>query len=137
MLLYTVDEAVIGVSAFVAAGQSLESRVFCQLERKTIAMSHFLELCNDAIRNARNRFCKQTLHQRLEHVHFVLYAEVYEVGIDENVIRRTELGVMLEEEAHFLLLHLPDIHLVNLRDYFLAVIGFVLASFYVFASYID
>ena len=46
----------------------------------------------------------------------MLDAKVDEVSIDEDVVRWSELGVMLEEHTHFLLLHVFDIDVVNFRE---------------------
>ena len=51
----------------------------------------------------------------------MLNREVYEVGVDEHLVGRTQLGVMLEVHAHFGLLELPDLHRVQ-RAHFLSLL---------------
>ena len=43
-------------------------------------------------------FSIETVHHALHDVYFVLDGEVNEVGVDEDVVRRAEVGVVLEEQ---------------------------------------
>ena len=96
---HAVDQAVVRVGSFVITPQPLEPRILGQLERQPEPVAHFFELGNDAVGHARDAFGEQGVHHRGKHVHFVLDAEVDEVCVEEDVVRRPQLHVVLEVEA--------------------------------------
>lgn len=99
VLRHPVHEAVVGVRSFVHAGQPLEPRVLDNLERHPVLGPQLLQLAHDAVRDVGDALGVEAVHHALDHVHLVLDREVDEVGVDEDVIGRTQLGVVGEEEG--------------------------------------
>jgi hypothetical protein len=58
-----------------------------------------LELAHDAVGYARRALRQEAVHHRPHDVHLVPYREVDEVCIDQDVVGRPELRVVLEEEG--------------------------------------
>ena len=61
--------------------------------------AELLQLRHHAIGDVRDTLGVEGVHHVLDNVHLVLDREVDEVGIDENVEGRAELGVVLEEQG--------------------------------------
>ena len=93
----------------------METRVLHQLEGESVLDSHLLELGNHALSHTRDALSKQAVHHALEDVQLVLNGEVNEVGIDQDVIGRPQLHVVLKVKTHSLLLHLLNFDFVQSR----------------------
>jgi len=93
-----VHNAVIGIDAFVVALQSLPSFVSRYSQRKAIFRTEFLQLSHNAGCDHGTAFGIETRHHRVEKVELLLDSMREEIGIDEDGIRRSQGGVVLEEE---------------------------------------
>ena len=60
-------------------------------------MVQFLEFGHDTVCDAGDTFSDLTIHHSSYRVDFILDGEVEEVGVDEDVEGRTEVGVVVEE----------------------------------------
>ena len=58
----------------------------------------FSNFCNHALADAGNGLAQQTIHGRLEYVQLVLYGEVDEVGVEQQVVGRPQCRVAEEKE---------------------------------------
>lgn len=119
-LCHPVHQAVVRVSALVHAVYPLESRILYDLQRYFVLLSELLHLSHYTVSYVRYALCVQTLHHVLYYVQFVLYREINEIRVDEYVIGRSELGVVLEEESRGLLRHFFDFELRRILGFLLS-----------------
>lgn len=94
-----LHDAVVGVGALVHAGQAFEARVFGDAQCDAVRLSELLELGHHAVGDVGHAFGVQTVHHRLHDVEFVFDREVDEVRVDDDVVGRTQLRVVVEEQS--------------------------------------
>ena len=82
----------------VRARQPDEPRILRHPERHPVLLPQLLELRHDAVRDVRHALRVEAVHHPLHEVDLILDGKVYEVRVDDDVVRRTKRGVMLEEE---------------------------------------
>lgn len=99
MLLASLQKTVVRIGPAVCAGQSLEARVLGQSQGEAVLGAEFLELGHDAVGDAGDALGEEAVHHRLVDLELVLDREVDEVGVDEDVVGRAELCVVLEEHG--------------------------------------
>lgn len=99
MLLASLNQAVICVCTAVTTWNTLKPRVFRQSQRQSVFLAQLFQLRHDAISDTRNALRQQTIHHRLVNLQLVLDREVDKVGIYENMVRRSQLSVVLEEHC--------------------------------------
>lgn len=99
VLCHTIHDAVIGVGALVHAGDSLESWIFHNFQCHFVLLAHFLQFGHHAVGDVWDALGIQTIHHILNHIQLILDTVMHEIGIDQNVIWRSELCVVLKEES--------------------------------------
>lgn len=93
-----IHNAVVSVCALMQARQPFESRIRDYPQRQLVLRPQFLQFSANAIRDVGNALGVEAIHHILDDIEFTFYAEVDEIGIDDNVVWRTQLRVVLEEE---------------------------------------
>ena len=78
--------------------------------------AELLQLSHHAVGDVRDTLGVERVHHVLDYVHLVLDREVDEVGIDEYVEGRAELGVVLEEQGAGALHMLGGLDLIRVLD---------------------
>lgn len=99
MLGHALHQTVVGVDPPVQALDPLEARVFYDPERQLVLGTELFQLADHAIRDVRDALGVEAVHHGFDHVEFVFNAKVDEIGVDEDVVGRAELGVVLEEHG--------------------------------------
>ena len=94
----SIDNAVIGVRAFVAALEPLPSLISRNPQCNSILGTKLFELSHDTVCDDRYTFGIKTVHHRWQHFQLLLYCVGEEVGIDKDLVWRNESGVVLEEQ---------------------------------------
>ena len=110
----SLHDAVVGIGALVHAGQALEARIFGYAQRDPVRLAELLELGHHAVAYVGYALGIHAVHHGLDDVQLVLDGEVDEVRVDEDVIRRAELGVVREEESARRLGQLLELQLVRI-----------------------
>ena len=98
MLSHPLAYAIIRVRSLVRARQPFESWIFRDSQRDAILLSKLFQLRHDAIRDVRHALRVQAIHHPFHQIDLILDAEVYEVRIDDDVIRRLQQRVVLPEQ---------------------------------------
>lgn len=107
--------AIISIRSLVHARDSLETRIFHNFQCHFIFLAHFLQLSHNTVRNVGYALGIQTIHHILYDIQFVFDAVMHEIRVDENVIRWTELCVVLEEECGRCLWCFADFHFLWIK----------------------
>lgn len=110
-----VDNAVIGINSLQALDRSSGTLTICptlvatfkafpslisrDAQCDAIFWTKFLQLCHDTARDDWATLSIQTCHHLIEHLKLVLYGMRQEIGIDQDIVRWFEGGVVLEEET--------------------------------------
>lgn len=92
-------EAVVRVRPLVHARQPLYPGILRHSQRHAVLHPKLLELSHDAVGDAGDAFRVQAVHHALAQVQLVLYAEVDEVCVEQDAVRRPERSVVTEEHA--------------------------------------
>lgn len=90
-------EAIVSIRSFMCTCQPLHSGIRSESQSQSISMSHLFEFTNHTIRDDWNALGHQTIHHASKNVCFVLYRKIDKVGVHQNLIRRAQLCVILEE----------------------------------------
>lgn len=64
------------------------------LQRQPILGPQLFQLCNHAIRHARDTLGHEAVHHSLHELNLVLDGEIDEIRVDEDAVGRTEGGVV-------------------------------------------
>lgn len=99
MLIDTLDEAVISVSTFMHAGKPFETRITCYFKGHPILGPEFLQFRHDTISDTGCTLSVQAIHHGFDNVELVLDGKIDEVGIDKDLVRRSQGGIMFEEQS--------------------------------------
>jgi len=116
VLTHPFHQAVVRIGALVQAGQSLESGIGDDAQGQFVLVAQLLQLGAHAVGYVGYALGVQAVHHSLHNVQLVLDAEVDEVRVQDDVIRRTQLGVVLEEQGGALLGGLMHLELVRILD---------------------
>lgn len=98
-LCYPVDNAVVGVRAFMHTRYPLESGIFDYFQGYLIFLSQFFHFTQNTIGDVRDALSVKAFHHILYDIQLVSDREIDEIGIHYNVIRRTQLLIVLEEQG--------------------------------------
>lgn len=129
MLLASLDETVISIGTLVCTRKSLNSWVFGKAKGKTILGAKLLKLSHDTVSNTNVTLGEKTIHHGAVHLELHLDTEVDKVSINEDIVRRTQLGVILEEHRGRSLSNLLGGDLLGLLNLFLGLLLFGLVGF--------
>lgn len=99
MLLASLNQAVIGIRAGMTARDSLETRILRQTQCQSVFLPKLLQLRHHTVRDAGDALRQQTVHHGLIDLELVFDRKVDKVGIDQHMIRRAKLCVILEEHC--------------------------------------
>ena len=91
-------DAVVRVGTGVRAWQAHEPGILRDAKRDAVLLPELLELCHDAVGDVRDALCIEAVHHAAHQIDLVLDAEVDEVGVHQNAVRRAQRGVVLEEK---------------------------------------
>jgi hypothetical protein len=94
----TLHYAIVRVGALVHAHQPLESRITRHSQRDAVLRSKLFQLGHNAIRDTWDRFRVKAVHHRLHELKLVLYRKVYEIRINDDVIRWPKSRIVPEEK---------------------------------------
>ena len=97
VLLATLEETVVSISARVRTRYALETGILGQLECKFVFAPQLFELRHDAVRDAWDTLGKKTIHHTLVDFQLILDAEIDKVGIYQHIVRWTQLFIVLEK----------------------------------------
>lgn len=97
VLCDTIHYAIISICSLVHARNPLEARIFHNFQRHFIFLAHLLQLSHNTVRDVGYALGIQTIHHIFYDIQFVFDTVVHEICVDQNVIRWTELCVVLEE----------------------------------------
>eukprot|EP00578_Thalassiosira_sp_NH16_P001048 CAMPEP_0181138512 /NCGR_PEP_ID=MMETSP1071-20121207/34288_1 /TAXON_ID=35127 /ORGANISM="Thalassiosira sp., Strain NH16" /LENGTH=163 /DNA_ID=CAMNT_0023225357 /DNA_START=626 /DNA_END=1114 /DNA_ORIENTATION=+ len=100
-LRHHIHEAVVGITPLATARDALEPRILRHAQCHLVLRPEPLELPHDAVGDARYALREEAVHHGPYDVHLVPDGKVDEVGIHEDVVGRSELGVVLEEEGGY------------------------------------
>lgn len=93
-----INQAIIGIGAWVVAFDSFKSRVLSDTESQTILLAQLLQLGQHTICNDRDTLGIQAVHHGWNDIKLMLNGVRYEIGINKNGIRRREGRIILEKE---------------------------------------
>ena len=91
--------AVVSISSFVVAFESLKAGVLSNFKSDSIFNTKFLKFSDHAVWNVRNALPEQTIHRGLEYIEFVLDWKVDEIGIEQNSVGRTQRIIVVKEQT--------------------------------------
>ena len=94
----SLHNAVVRVRALVQTRQPLESRVLGDAQRDPIVLSELLQLGHHAVAYVRYALGIHAVHHRLYYVEFVFDRKIYEIRVDEHVIGRAQLRVIIKKQ---------------------------------------
>jgi len=114
VLAHPLHEAVVRIGALVQARQSLESGIGDDAQGQLVLVAQLLQLGTHAVGDIGYALGIQTVHHTLHNIQFVLNAKVNEVRVQNDVVRRSQLGVVLEEQSGTLLGGLVHLDLVRI-----------------------
>lgn len=83
----------------------LPPSIFCiskkvhPLQRKPVLWPQLFQLCQHTIRYGWDTFGHQAVHHPLHKLNLVLDREIDKVGIHQNTVRRTKIGVVRKEKT--------------------------------------
>mmetsp|Transcript_2696 Transcript_2696/g.5704 ORF Transcript_2696/g.5704 Transcript_2696/m.5704 type:complete len:234 (-) Transcript_2696:213-914(-) len=99
-LLCHVRQTVVRIPFLGAiTGNSFEAWILGQAQRDLVFATQFFELRHDTVRNAGYAFGQQTIHHGSDHVEFFTNTKVDKICINQNIVRRTKLLVVLEKQG--------------------------------------
>lgn len=99
MLLASLNQTVIGIRTGMTARDSLKSRILRQAQCQSVLLPKLLQLRHHTVRDAGDALRQQTVHHGLVDLELVFDRKVDKVGIDQHMIRRAKLCVILEEHC--------------------------------------
>lgn len=76
-----------------------EKKSVHSLQRKPVLWPQLLQLCQHTVRYGWNTFGHQAVHHSLHKLNLVLNREIDKVGIHQNTVRGTKVGVMGKEKT--------------------------------------
>lgn len=97
MLLDSLNNAIIGIRAGMRALQSLPPFILGQAQRQPVLVTQLLKFCNGALGNDGDALGVQQIHQTWQHLDLRADGVREEVRVEEDVVRRAERLVCLEE----------------------------------------
>ncbi|KAL3778748.1 hypothetical protein HJC23_012444 [Cyclotella cryptica] len=92
-------QTIIGITPLTIAGNLFKARILRHTQGHFVFRSEFFEFSHDAVYDAGDAFGEDTVHHGSYDFHFVRNGKVDEVRVDEDVVGRSELIVVLEEEG--------------------------------------
>jgi len=92
-------DTVVRVNSLVRTCEPFEATVLDDLQRQFEPPTHLLQFAEHTVWDVGNHFGVETVHETFHHVDFVLNGEVHEIGVDDHVKRRSQLGVVLEKHC--------------------------------------
>lgn len=78
---------------------SRKKKSIYSLQRKPVLWPQLLQFCQHTVRYGWNTFGHQAVHHSLHKLNLVLNREIDKVGIHQNTVRRTKVGVMGKEKT--------------------------------------
>jgi len=95
----SLSDAVVGVGAFMHAGETLESGILGYPEGDLEFGPQLFDFRHDAVGNVWNAFGVETVHHRLPNVQLVLNRKVDKIRVHQNVEGWTQIGVVSEKHG--------------------------------------
>jgi hypothetical protein len=94
-----LHQTVISITPLAIAGDTFKPRVLGHPQSHFVFGAKFFEFSHNTVGNAGDAFGKKTIHHRSNDFHLISNGKVDKVGVNQDVVRRAKLSVVLEEEG--------------------------------------
>lgn len=115
VLRHPIRDTVIRVRALVQTRQPFEPWILDDPQGHLVLVAQLLQLGQDTVRDIGDALGVQAVHHIHEDVQFALDAEIDEIRVHQDMVRRSQLRVVLEEQRRAHLRGIVDLQLVRVN----------------------